>query len=237
LSRHKKRKAIRGKINRVWRFFLKFLLILIVLSISQVLLLRFLNPPFTTRTARTWFGNKLTMGHDKGPLYHWRQLKQISPHLRKAVLAGEDQRFLAHHGFDFIEMNKAFWDILTEKGTRGASTISMQAARTVFLWRGRSWLRKTAEAYYTLLIEVFWSKKRIYEIYLNTVDWGEGIMGAEAASRNYFRRSSSRITATQAALLAAVLPNPHEWSPINPSGYVEERKRKIMRDMPKMPLL
>ena len=237
MSRHKKQKPIRGKIRRAWRLFLKFLFILIILTISQVLLLRFFNPPFTARTAWTWFGNKLTMGHDERPLYDWRQLKKISPHLRKAVLAGEDQRFLSHHGFDFIEMNEAFWDILTERGTRGASTISMQAARTVFLWRGRSWSRKLDEAYYTLLIELFWSKKRILEIYLNTVDWGKGVMGAEAASRNYFRRSSSRITATQAALLAAVLPNPQKWSPVDPSGYVEERKRRIMRDMPKMPLL
>ena len=203
----------------------------------QVLLLRFVNPPFTVRTARAWFQNKLTMRQDQRPLYHWRQLKEISPHLRKAVLAGEDQRFLSHHGFDFVEMNRAFWDILTEKGTRGASTITMQAARTMFLWPGRSWLRKIAEAYYTLLIEIFWSKERILEIYLNTVDWGTGIMGAETASRRYFHTPSSRISASQAALLAAILPNPHKWSPINPSRQVEERKRRIMQDMARMPLI
>jgi len=134
-------------------------------------------------------------------------------------------------------MNEAFWDILAERGTRGASTISMQAARTVFLWSDRSWLRKMAEAYYTLLIEIFWSKERILEVYLNTVDWGQGIMGAEAASRNYFHRSSSHLTVSQAALLAAVLPNPRKWSPVNPNGFVEERKERIIRDMPKMPLL
>ncbi len=237
MSRRKKRTPIRGKIRRAWRFFLKSLFIVIVLTIAQVFLLKFFNPPFTARTAWTWFGNKLTTGHDERPFYQWRQLKKISPHLRKAVLAGEDQRFLSHHGFDFIEMNEAFWDILTERGTRGASTISMQAARTVFLWSGRSWMRKMAEAYYTLLIEMFWSKERILEIYLNTVDWGERIMGAEAASRIYFHSSSSRITATQAALLAAVLPNPRKWSPAHPSRFVEERKERIMRDMPKMPLL
>jgi monofunctional biosynthetic peptidoglycan transglycosylase len=237
LSRRKKRTPIRGKTRWAWRFFLKSLSILIILTIIQVFLLRFLNPPFTARTAWIWFRNVLSLGHDVRPLYQWRQLKKISPHLRKAVLAGEDQRFLSHHGFDFIEMNEAFWDILTEKGTRGASTISMQAARTVFLWSGRSWLRKMAEAYYTLLIETCWSKKRILEIYLNTVDWGEGIMGAEAASTNYFHRSSSRLTVTQAALLAAVLPNPRRWSPVNPNGFVKERKERIMRDMPKMPLL
>ncbi len=237
MSRHKKRKPIRGKIGGTWRFLLKFLFIIMLLSLSQVLLLRFFDPPFTARTGWTWLEQKLTTGLDKRPLYRWRQLKDISPHLRQAVLAGEDQRFLSHHGFDFVEMNEAFWNILAERGTRGASTITMQAARTVFLWPGRSWLRKMAEAYYTVLIELFWSKERIFEIYLNTVDWGEGIMGAEAASRNYFRRSSSRITATQAALLAAVLPNPRKWSPVNPSTYVEERKRRIMHDMWKMPLL
>ena len=224
-------------IRRVWRLFFKLLLILCILAVFQVLLLRFVNPPFTARTAWPWFQNKLTTSHDKRPFYHWRQLKEISPHLRKAVLAGEDQRFLSHHGFDFTEMNRAFWDILMERGTRGASTITMQVARTVFLWPGRSWFRKIAEAYYTFLIEIFWGKERILEIYLNTVDWGEGIMGAEAASRNYFHRSSSRLTVTQAALLAAVLPNPRKWSPVNPNGFVEERKERIIRDMPKMPLL
>jgi len=205
--------------------------------VSQVLLLRFFNPPFTVKTAWTWFGNKLSVSREKGPLYRWRPLKEISPHLRRAVLAGEDQRFLSHRGFDFIEMNKAVSDILMEKGTRGASTITMQVARTVFLWSGRSWLRKSLEAYYTLLIEMFWSKERILEMYLNTVDWGTDIMGAETASRRYFNTPSSHVTVSQAALLAAILPNPHEWSPVNPSPYVEERKYKIMHDMPKMPLL
>jgi monofunctional biosynthetic peptidoglycan transglycosylase len=237
LSRRKKQKPIREKIRRASRILLKFLFLLILFTISQVLLLRFFNPPFTARTAWTWFENRLDLAHDDRPLYDWRQLKRISPHLRRAVLAGEDQRFLSHHGFDLIELNEAFWDILSERGTRGASTISMQAARTVFLWRGRSWSRKMFEAYYTILIEFFWSKERILEIYLNTVDWGEGIMGAEAASRTYFHRSSSRITASQAALLAAILPNPRRWSPVHPSGFVEERRQRIMRDMPKMPLL
>jgi monofunctional biosynthetic peptidoglycan transglycosylase len=237
LSRRKKQNPIKEKIRRASSVFLKFLFLLILFTISQVVFLRFFNPPFTARTAWIWFEKRLATGHDDRPLYDWRQLKKISPHLRRAVLAGEDQRFLSHHGFDFVELNEAFWDILTERGTRGASTISMQAARTVFLWRGRSWARKMFEAYYTLLIELFWSKNRILEIYLNTVDWGEGIMGAEAASRTYFHRSSSRITASQAALLAAILPNPRKWSPVHPSGYVEERRQRIMRDMPKMPLL
>ena len=203
----------------------------------QVLLLRFVNPPFTARTTWLWFQNTITTRYNKSPVFDWRQLKEISPALRKAVLAGEDQRFLSHHGFDFVEINRAFGDILMKRGTRGASTITMQVARTVFLWPGRSWLRKITEAYYTLLIELFWSKERILEIYLNTIDWGTGIMGAENASREYFHTSSSSITTSQAALLAAILPNPHKWSAINPNRLVEERKRRIMQDMAKMPLV
>jgi len=160
----------------------------------------------------------------------------MSSYLKKAVLAAEDQRFLSHHGFDFTELNQAVRDLLTAERTRGASTISMQVARTVFLWRGRSWFRKIAEAYYTVLIELMWSKERILEVYLNTVHWGKGIMGAEAASRKYFRTSSANITPSQAALLAAILPNPTKWTPIKPSKYVRERQKEIMRQMVWMPL-
>lgn len=171
------------------------------------------------------------------PEKSWRRLEEISPHLRKAVLAGEDQRFLSHHGFDFTELNQAIKDLALHRGARGASTLTMQVARTVFLWPDRSWLRKSAEAYYTLLIEIFWDKERILEIYLNTVDWGAGLMGAEAASETYFHRSSIHISPRQAALLAAILPNPDKWSPRNPGPWVVKRQRRILKDMNRMPLL
>jgi monofunctional biosynthetic peptidoglycan transglycosylase len=167
----------------------------------------------------------------------WRSLKEISPHLRKAVLAGEDQRFLSHHGFDFTEMNEAIKDMALRKGFRGASTITMQVARTVFLWPERTWLRKGAEAYYTLVIEIFWTKERILEIYLNTVDWGEGLMGVEAASREYFHTPCLHLSPSQAAALAAILPSPHRWSPTKPNSRVLERKRRILKDIKKMPLV
>jgi monofunctional biosynthetic peptidoglycan transglycosylase len=154
----------------------------------------------------------------------------------KAVLAAEDQRFLIHHGFDFVEMRKALGDILSARRTRGASTISMQVSRTVFLWPERSLTRKVAEAYYTILIEMLWSKRRILEVYLNTVDWGTGIIGVEAAARSYFQTGAHRITPSQGALLAAVLPSPHRWSPNRPSRYVRARKKRIMRDMEKISL-
>ena len=124
-----------------------------------------------------------------------------------------------------------------KRRTRGASTLTMQVARTVFLWPGRSWLRKAAEAHYTVLIEIFLSKERILEIYLNTVDWGAGLMGAEAASKKYFYRSAAHISRHQATLLAAILPNPDKWSPTQPGPRVLKRQKRILEDMEGMPLL
>ena len=237
MSQSKKQKSVKRILGWGWKFFLKVLFTFLILTIVQILLLRFLDPPFTVRMAWSWFQSKLTAKNYKRAIYQWRELEEISSHLRKAVLAGEDQRFLSHHGFDFTELTQAGKDFLKAKRLRGASTITMQVARTVFLWPGRSWLRKIAEAYYTVLIEILWSKERIFEIYLNTVHWGKGIMGAEAASKKYFFTSSFSLTLYQAALLAAILPNPTRWSPINPSKYVRERQKRIMKEMIRMPIL
>jgi monofunctional biosynthetic peptidoglycan transglycosylase len=207
----------------------------LILSILPVLALRYVNPPFTTMMVYSWLDNS-DEGKSHMARHLWRPLKEISPHLRRAVLASEDQRFVAHHGFDFTEMNEALKDMFSSRGIRGASTITMQTARTVFLWPERSWLRKVVEAYYTLLIELMWSKERILEIYLNTVDWGEGIMGAEAASQGYFLVPPARITRSQAALLAAILPSPHTWSPTRPNAQVLRRQERILKDMENMPL-
>ena len=215
---------------------MKLLLVFWVFTILQVLLLRFVNPPFTAMMVWNWI-----QGREKAELTlpgtMWRPLNEISPQLRKAVLAGEDQRFLSHHGFDFTEMGKALKDLFLKRGHRGASTITMQVARSVFLWPNRSWIRKVSEAYYTVLIEISWSKERTLEIYLNTVDWGRGAVGAEAASRKYFHVSCSYVSRFQAALLAAILPNPHRWSVTNPTSHALKRQRKILKDMEKMPLL
>jgi monofunctional biosynthetic peptidoglycan transglycosylase len=167
---------------------------------------------------------------------HWRSFEQISPHVKRAVLAAEDQRFLTHQGFDFIEINDALKDMASGKGYRGASTITMQVARTVFLWPARTWIRKGLEAYYTVLIELFLTKKRILEVYLNTVDWGKGIRGVGAAAKTYFYVSAGRISRSQAALLAAVLPSPHRWSPAKPNARVLRRQKRILKDMHKMQL-
>ena len=229
----KKRPSI---FRRVLKWCLRILFVLWLFTLLQVFLLRFINPPFTACMFRNWIqhGNFKSNWRLRTS---WRPLKKISPHLRKAVLAGEDQRFLSHHGFDFTEMNEAIKDMASGKGFRGASTITMQVARTVFLWPDRSWLRKGTEAYYTVVIEIFWTKERIFEIYLNTVDWGTGVKGVEAASRKYFHLPCLSLSPSQAAALAAILPSPHRWSPIKPNARVLERKRRILIDMKKMPLL
>jgi monofunctional biosynthetic peptidoglycan transglycosylase len=237
LVRKRKKKAPRRRVPRLLKWGVGIVFGLWLVTALHVLVLKFVDPPFTTGMACKWLRARFIGEEYQSPRYHWRSLDEISPHLVRAVQAGEDQRFLIHSGFDFVELNQAVRDFFAAGRIRGASTITMQAARTVFLWKDRNWIRKSLEAYYTVLIEVLWSKKRILEIYLNTVDWGTDVMGAEAASRVYFHTSASRITAYQAALLAAILPSPHNWSAANPSAYVRARQQKILDDMRKMPLL
>jgi monofunctional biosynthetic peptidoglycan transglycosylase len=148
-------------------------------------------------------------------------------------MASEDQLFLEHFGFDLEAIKKAYKNNNNKKRkiTRGASTISQQVAKNVFLWPGRSWLRKGFEVYFTFLIEVCWSKERIMEVYLNVIEMGNGIYGAEAASEYYFKKNASMLNRDQAALIAAVLPNPLRWSPIKPSKYILKRKEWIKRNM------
>ncbi|MCP4681376.1 MAG: monofunctional biosynthetic peptidoglycan transglycosylase [Desulfobacterales bacterium] len=228
----KKNKSI---FRRPLRWGLRVIFFLLIFSFIQVIALRFINPPFTASMAWDRIKNRGAV-RPVGLRNQWQELSEISPHLRRAVLAGEDQRFLSHYGFDLIEMNDAIKDTLLKNNQRGASTITMQVARTIFLWPDRSWGRKIAEAYYTVLIEVFWSKKRILEIYLNTVDWGSRTRGAEAASKKYFNVTSARISRSQASFLAAILPSPHTWSPTKPNARVLRRQKKILKDMDKMPL-
>lgn len=239
MARVKRERLLKRTFLRALKLCAVLLLILGVLTGAEVLLLKYFNPPFTTFMAWQWIESRVHRLPDEEPYripgLHWRSLKHISPHLIKAVLAGEDQRFLSHHGFDFVEMQDALLDIPISGKIRGASTITMQAARTVFLWPSRTWLRKLLEAYYTVLIEICWSKNRIMEVYLNTVDWGTGIAGAEAAARIYFHQRAGDITPSDAAMMAAILPNPHTMSPTRPSEYVKERQRRILRNMERVP--
>lgn len=163
----------------------------------------------------------------------WVSLDDISPNLQLAVVASEDNRFLAHHGFDFdaIQKAKGYNERKKGKRIRGASTISQQTAKNVFLWPQRSWVRKGLEVYFTLLIELAWPKKRIMEVYLNVIEMGDGIYGAEKASLKYFGIHASKLTRAQAAMLAAILPNPRKFNPSLPSTYLLIRQQWVLWNM------
>jgi monofunctional glycosyltransferase len=221
--------------RRALKIFCWGVFVAVTLTVLEVLVLRYVNPPLTAGMAWQRLRHRVSGTGYERLHYQWRDFEEISPHLRRAVLAGEDQRFLLHGGFDMVELERALKDALSAGRVRGASTITMQAARTVFLWPDRTLVRKVLEAYYALLMELLWDKRRILEIYLNTVDWGPGIMGAEAASRAYFKVGADQVSPGQAALLAAVLPSPHLWSPVNPGPRVLNRQRRILRDMEFMP--
>ncbi|MBP2300217.1 monofunctional biosynthetic peptidoglycan transglycosylase [Azospirillum picis] len=161
----------------------------------------------------------------------WEPLDRISPLLVQAVLASEDTGFCGHGGFDWAAIEDAFEENETGKRLRGGSTISQQTAKNAFLWPDRSWTRKGAETWFTLLIESLWPKRRIMEVYLNIVEWDDGVYGAEAAARHHFHKPAAALTRHEAALLAVVLPNPRNWSPSRPGAYVARRAGVIERRM------
>lgn len=161
----------------------------------------------------------------------WVSIEEMSPRLQFAVIAAEDMRFHEHHGFDLQAIEKAIKHNKKGRRIRGGSTISQQVAKNVFLWPARSWLRKSLEVYFTGLIELFWTKRRIMEVYLNVVELGDGVYGVEAASREYFRKPAKSLSSSEAALIAAVLPNPRRFLVQKPSGYVRFRQTMIQRRM------
>ncbi len=163
--------------------------------------------------------------------HQWVPLEALSPKLQLAVVCAEDQAFLEHWGFDFQAIGEALEHNRKSRRIRGASTISQQTAKNVFLWPGRSWLRKGLEVYFTFLIETFWSKERIMTVYLNVIEFGDGIYGAEAAARHFFNKSASQVSREEAALLAAVLPNPLKRNPARPSSLVYHRQQWILGQM------
>ena len=172
-------------------------------------------------------GEELKLSHD------WEPLEHISPHLTIAVMASEDANYLTHHGFDYEAIEKAMERNKKhpEKRKLGASTISQQTAKNVFLWPGRSWVRKGFEVYFTLLIELMWPKERIMEVYLNSIEMGDGIYGAEAVAEAHFNTDAKSLTREQCALIAATLPNPRKFSSKNPSAYMLKRQKRILREM------
>ena len=194
---------------------------LIVGPIVAVVVYRFAPPPITLLMVERMF-----QGH--GIDHRWRPLSQMSPALPRAAIAAEDARFCEHHGFDVAAIEKAMQhDDRHPSSIRGGSTISQQTAKNVFLWPERSWARKGLETYFTVLIEAIWGKRRIMEVYLNTVEMGPGLYGVEAASQRYFHESAKALDPFQAARLIAILPSPLKWQAIDPGPYVRRRDRRI----------
>jgi monofunctional glycosyltransferase len=216
---------------KVMRFCFKILLWLFGLSILSVIIFKFVPVPFTPLMAvRALEHNK--QGKDMVCSHDWVPIEDISVNLQKAVIASEDGYFLKHNGFDFKAMKKAYKNNQKKgKKIKGGSTISQQTAKNVFLWQGRSYLRKGLEAYFTVLIELIWGKERIMEVYLNSIEMGDGVYGAEAASLYWFHKNASNLSKYDAAAIAAILPNPRKYKATNSSSYVERRKNKIVKVM------
>jgi len=196
-----------------------------VYTIQLVIIHKFINPIVTPLMITRCIDGVFETGSFRGVHKNWVSMDAISPNMVKAVMASEDQKFLEHHGFDWTAINKAMKYNRTKKGKKvhGASTISQQTAKNVFLWQSRTWIRKGLEVYFTFMIELFWSKERIMEVYLNVIETGNGVYGVEAASRKYFKKKARNLTATEAASIAAILPLPLKWSPVKPNARVSSR--------------
>lgn len=224
--------------RRVGRIAIQILAALFLTSVAWVLMYRWVSPPATwlmlDRRAHAPVGKGYygIREDDRRIRYSFRSLEEVSPQLPLALVAAEDQRFLVHHGFDGEALLKAAKSNMSGgKQLRGGSTISQQVAKNVFLWHGRSYVRKAAEAYFTLLIELLWNKRRIMEMYLNVAEMGDCIFGAEAASQRYFHKSASKLSPQEAALLAGVLPNPLRFRASNPGPQARAKQRRVLRRM------
>ena len=213
------RRSIR---SRLVRLLLWIVAIVVLVPAILIALYGVVPPPLTPLMAMRWFDGA-------GIRKEWVPLSRVAVHTPRAVIASEDNLFCEHSGFDWRSIGDAVEDYSTGRRTRGASTISMQTAKNLFLWPGRDFVRKGIEAYLTVLIELLWSKQRIMEVYLNIAEWGDGVYGIGAAARAHFRKPAASLTTREAALLAAVLPNPREWSPVRPSDYISGRADVIAR--------
>lgn len=203
----------------------------LLLSIGVVAVHGRVDPPLSAFMLGDLVGAVLEGRRDFRLRHEWRALREMSPAAARAVIAAEDQKFLTHHGFDFDAIGSALAERETRGRLRGASTISQQVAKNLYLWRGRQWVRKALEAWFTLWIELLWSKQRILEVYLNVAQFGPGLYGVEAASLTYFGHGADRLAVAEAALLAAVLPNPEASSVAAPSAYLRRRQDWITRQM------
>jgi monofunctional biosynthetic peptidoglycan transglycosylase len=221
----------RSFLGRLLRAILWLVLLFVVAGVLAVLSLRWVNPPYSAFMAAAQVS--AWMSRDSGYVFRhsWVDLDRISPNLPLAVVASEDQKFPEHSGFDVEAIEKAYALNQHNHKVRGASTISQQVAKNLFLWPGRSYFRKGLEACFTVLIERLWPKRRILEIYLNVAEFGVGTYGAEAAAERFFHKPAARLTRADAAVLAAVLPNPEHFSAAAPSRYVQQRREWILGQM------
>ncbi len=220
---------------RIRKWIVQAILLFFVTSLGFVLLYRFVPVPVTPlmvlRSAESLFDEKFV-----GIENDWVPIEEIAPSVQKAILKAEDYRFFEHNGFDYEAIQKAMKYNQTHKRKKGASTVSQQTAKNVFLWPSRSWIRKGFEAYFTVLIEAVWPKERIMEVYLNVIELGHGVYGVEAAAQKFFKRSAKNLNPYQASLIAAVLPNPRKFRIDRPSIYVLARQRRILnRVAPQFP--
>ena len=220
-------KKLLGKILRWAR---NLALIFFASTLFFTILYRFVPIPFTPLMLIRYTEN-LASGKPAHIKKNWKPIEQLPQNMILAVVAAEDNNFLSHSGFDLEAIKKARKHNETHKRKRGASTISQQTAKNVFLWPGRTWVRKGLEVYFTVLIEVFWSKERIMEVYLNVIETGDGIYGTDAAARIYFNKSAAKLSRAEAALITAALPNPRKRNPGKPSAYLSARKNLILRNM------
>jgi monofunctional glycosyltransferase len=221
----------KGKVSlkkRIFKLIWKTILWFNIISLFFVILYKFVPVPFTPLMVIRHFENSFD-GKDIETKHNWVPLEAISKNLQKAVIASEDGNFCHHSGFDFKAMQKAAMGNFKGKRLKGGSTISQQTAKNVFLWQGRSYFRKALEAYFTVLIEIIWGKERIMEVYLNSIEMGDGVYGAEAACQHWYGKDCKSLTRVQAAGIAAILPNPRKYKPNSGSGYINTRKAKIAR--------
>lgn len=225
------RRPARSRRGRLLRWSVIILAAWVALTATPVLLLRWLDPFTSAFMLRERFGARAADGAGARIAYEWVDMERISPHAALAVIAAEDQRFPFHSGFDVDSIRDSLDAAARGRRLRGASTISQQVAKNLFLWPGRSLVRKGLEAWFTVLIETMWPKRRILEVYLNIAELGHGVYGVQAASLKFFGKPAARLTPGEAALLAAVLPNPRRFRADRPSAYVLSRRDWILGQM------
>lgn len=217
--------------GRWWRWPLTLALVFVAGTVLQVLVLRFVHPPMSMVMVERQIGALLQGDWGFRLAYDWRGLDRIASSLPMSVVAAEDQRFAVHDGFDFKAIEKAREQNAKGRKLRGASTISQQVAKNLFLWQGRNWVRKGLEVWYTVLIEALWPKERILEMYVNIAEFGDGVYGAQAAARHFWHVDAARLSPAQSARLAAVLPAPRRWNAGKPGPYVQRRADWIQRQV------